>query len=154
MKKSEKEQWLRDLRSGEFRQGTGSLMQHGASGFPEYCCLGVYAQRKTDLSQFDSDTLSTSDLTELDTHNPDEDPVMFDPSMTGLSPETCSQLAQMNDGLVWNGHIAKEGSNEAGSPVPGVKTQIAPRMSFEQIADWIQENIPEESDWGLVTAAD
>ena len=38
---AQKEQWLKDLRSGEFEQGRGKL----CSEERQYCCLGVLAER-------------------------------------------------------------------------------------------------------------
>jgi len=36
-----KAQWLTALRSGEYRQGTGSLSSRDEDGRPLFCCLGV-----------------------------------------------------------------------------------------------------------------
>ncbi len=41
MDKEIKERWLRDLRSGEFKQGRGRLRKFNG----EYCCLGVLANQ-------------------------------------------------------------------------------------------------------------
>ena len=39
-----KERWLKDLRSGDFKQGPGCLSMNG-----EYCCLGVLVRDKLTL---------------------------------------------------------------------------------------------------------
>lgn len=36
-----KAQWITDLRSGEFEQGTGQLHYESTDGKQRYCCLGV-----------------------------------------------------------------------------------------------------------------
>jgi hypothetical protein len=45
MKQSVKEQWLADLRSGEFRQGRRTLKAN-YPGYCVHCCLGVLAERQ------------------------------------------------------------------------------------------------------------
>jgi hypothetical protein len=41
MRKSLKDRWLDALKSGEYEQGTGSLMFEDDSYGSRYCCLGV-----------------------------------------------------------------------------------------------------------------
>lgn len=41
---AQKEQWLKDLRSGEFKQGSCRMHTPTEVG-DEYCCLGVLAER-------------------------------------------------------------------------------------------------------------
>ena len=36
-----KKSWIEALRSGHYRQGTGSLRQTDSDADPSYCCLGV-----------------------------------------------------------------------------------------------------------------
>ena len=42
MNKEWKDKWVEALRSGEYKQGQGSLFEHDNGG--EYCCLGVLAE--------------------------------------------------------------------------------------------------------------
>lgn len=41
MKKSIKKKWLKALRSGEYKQGTGNLRDKDFDGETNFCCLGV-----------------------------------------------------------------------------------------------------------------
>lgn len=38
---SQKMKWLKDLRSGDFKQGVGALCKHDGLGGHAFCCLGV-----------------------------------------------------------------------------------------------------------------
>lgn len=44
---AQKEQWLKDLRSGEFKQGKSRLCSIYPDGSEHYCCLGVLAHRQS-----------------------------------------------------------------------------------------------------------
>lgn len=41
MNKKDKKKWVKALRSGEYRQGQGQLINITSAGNVNYCCLGV-----------------------------------------------------------------------------------------------------------------
>lgn len=100
MDKDIKDQWLRDLRSGEYIQGWGWLVRSAPDGTMRYCCLGVLGDREWPDMSLDSEVAGVI------------------PSRVarplGLTKGTQYDLANMND----------QG------------------RTFNEIADWIEENIP------------
>jgi hypothetical protein len=44
MKKARAMKWVRALRSGKYKQGTGSLKRQDSNGDDCFCCLGVLAE--------------------------------------------------------------------------------------------------------------
>lgn len=44
MKQNIMKKWVKALRSGKFKQGTGTLKQYNSKGQVKYCCLGVLCE--------------------------------------------------------------------------------------------------------------
>lgn len=44
MKQNIMKQWIKALRSGKYKQGTGTLKQYNSKGKAEHCCLGVLCE--------------------------------------------------------------------------------------------------------------
>lgn len=44
MKQNIMKKWVKALRSGKFKQGTGTLKQYNRKGQVKYCCLGVLCE--------------------------------------------------------------------------------------------------------------
>lgn len=44
MKQNIMKKWIKSLRSGEFKQGRGTLKQYNNKGKAEHCCLGVLCE--------------------------------------------------------------------------------------------------------------
>jgi hypothetical protein len=44
MRKEVMKKWVKALRSGKFKQGTGTLKQYNSKGQPQHCCLGVLCE--------------------------------------------------------------------------------------------------------------
>lgn len=44
MKQNIMKKWINALRSGKFKQGTGTLKQYDSKGNAQYCCLGVLCE--------------------------------------------------------------------------------------------------------------
>lgn len=44
MRKEVMKKWVKALRSGKFKQGTGTLKQFNRRGQPQHCCLGVLCE--------------------------------------------------------------------------------------------------------------
>lgn len=83
MDKKLKAQWIKALKGGEYRQGTGYLLKDGA-----YCCLGVL---KTVSGQQIEEGAVRLKLHETESF--------------GLPQGKVMRLEQMNDGLKVNGGI-------------------------------------------------
>lgn len=113
MPKEMKEKWVKALRSGEYTQGRGCLEMNGT-----YCCLGVL-QMVTDGY---TERSPGSALQTLPSQQWYEDHGIIDCVMdsTNYLRKTTYTLANMNDG---NG------------------PHLQARLSFPQIADWIEENV-------------
>lgn len=125
MKRSMKKQWLKDLRSGEYRQGRMALKQ----SMRYYCCLGVLV-----------DGAARDFINSLDEYKVREDdtrwplgisyrygtarfdiPARLLPKL-GLTNKQQERLVAMNDG---------DGDDH---------------KTFEQIAAWISRNVKAEDD--------
>lgn len=124
MKKSLKTRWLKALRSGKYRQATGTLQRLTKTGKVKgNCCLGVLCRvakieqdkdRQACLTYFDGgEKMLTSGLR----HD------------FGLSYDQTNTLAAMNDGPKYHGYTGNNGTTY-------------PRRSFKTIANWIEKNIP------------
>lgn len=91
------EDWIKNLRSGEYEQGTGHLVSRFNKD-PRWCCLGVLwdtAIERGDTKDSPVPTLCSIDI-------PDE--IM---SLCGLNQKGCEDLAELNDdGMSFDG-IAK-----------------------------------------------
>lgn len=115
MNKWAKRKWVRALRSGEYKQVDGSLID-GTIQNASYCCLGVFLAECRPNSIVVSQSEWTSDVLcvpEVETQ-PAEDYIADDLAILwDLDLNTQKQLAELND---------------AG-------------QSFAQIADWIEENL-------------
>ena len=44
MRKEVMKKWVKALRSGKFKQGTGTLKQYNSKGEAQHCCLGVLCE--------------------------------------------------------------------------------------------------------------
>jgi len=44
MKQNIMKKWIKALRSGKFKQGTGTLKQYNSKGQAQHCCLGVLCE--------------------------------------------------------------------------------------------------------------
>jgi len=90
MNKRVKRLWLKELRSGEYEQGKGTLRQKGQKNDYAYCCLGVLEKIRCDekrLQRFpkrDTLTEATRKWAGLDENNPD-------------LPNDHRSLAELND---------------------------------------------------------
>jgi hypothetical protein len=111
MKSELKDEWVRALRSGDYKQGNGALLKDG-----KYCCLGVLA-----------------DILEPEAWQPSTDGRMRWNDRIGtlvdnfqdLRPKDQHKLIDMNDGSIPDGHDQ--------SPI-NIRT-------FDEIADWIEANV-------------
>lgn len=114
MRKTLKEKWLKALRSGEYRQGNGHLLDtHG-----NYCCLGVLAcvagvPPEKILERGDLTSIGRNDLLGSWDGN-EENPEDFDKEVKSTHTTVQRKLAAMND----NGR------------------------TFRQIASYIEKHIP------------
>jgi hypothetical protein len=120
MKRSERDEWVQALRSGEFIQGQGTLDQNG-----KQCCLGVkclldIAAGRHGICAF----IVHSGFNQREFGIAGSE--SFEPNMPtgeileawGLSIEAADKLADMNDKCT----------------------------SFPKIADWIEQNVQVEDD--------
>ncbi|GAA1701196.1 hypothetical protein [Fodinicola feengrottensis] len=125
MKRAVKEQWLRDLRSGDFKQGRSALRRADA-----YCCLGVLGDQlvRQGLAAWETCTMVNSGepFVVLSTTDGFNDAILGDDAKETLGWPTSvyqDQLTALNDG-----------------------TPTDASSSFPEIADWIDVYIPVDED--------
>lgn len=118
-------EWLRRLRSGDYRQGHRQLRQLDVEGYPTYCCLGVLCElavergvvtrRDQDPEGYDVDTYVAPPRDDLltdvpeasDTYPPptvvrwaglpDPDPVVAGRSLSGWNDDERTNFARIAD---------------------------------------------------------
>ena len=127
MKRAERDEWTAALRSGDYGQGLGYLMNTTRN---VGCCLGVKCDLDVKAGRYgvswaltDGESFYNNRL-QVQDGNPDPDenygrpafPSSWLLSRWGLSVRTTQQLASLNDS----------------------------QMPFRMIADWIDENVPVE----------
>lgn len=124
MKKKYRDQWLKDLRSGEFKQGRGALCKTRGE-VTTYCCLGVLGSQ-VGTFEADSKDVACRNALRLPGFQPCNSPRtllgILDFQLLiqlGLTHPEQSELIRLNDTL---------------------------RISFSEIANHIEKHIPEESD--------
>ncbi len=115
MKKEIKEKWLTALRSDEYKQGAGMLYT-AEGGEPVHCCLGVLV----DTMGYDPYGRFGDELRGLARVNTEEELSSDFLCHVGLPHGYATSLMYMNDGK---------------------DTYEGNQQSFEQIADWIEENV-------------
>lgn len=111
---AQKEQWLKDLRSGEFKQGRNRLCTI-INGEPHYCCLGVLAHREAIDSKIER------------------------PVENAITRKVYYFENDLND---LNGYVGILPEKLIISPA--VVAMNDSGMSFSEIADWIEANVRTE----------
>ena len=106
------EKWLKALRSGDYEQGT-STMYHKYSGGYCYCCLGVACRIEYPLHYLKGNNGHYAGLIEKSLHQLKFDLKKIPKELKG-SNDLVDKLMRMND-------------DEC--------------KSFDQIADWIEDNV-------------
>lgn len=135
-----KEQWLKALRSDEYKQGRGALMRIFDDS-AEYCCLGVVCVANPQIAGFRdhgySGVKEFFPISNPDYHG-DTMFLGFDLRIdTGIADDVQRFLAYCNDGV----NPDRPDSVYAG--IPGeVRDEIRlERQDFASIAQWIEENL-------------
>ena len=113
------EKWVKALRSGDYKQGTGKLI---GSGEPYYCCLGVLC---------DISTLGSWDTESCFAYKTDGKNTLYD----SLLPQTVINWAGLNSG---NG-------NRTDDPANSLARLNDNGTSFAKIADIIEEQTQPEA---------
>lgn len=108
-----RDSWVKNLRSGEFIQGSSQLCRVDGDGHKSYCCLGVLADTLGSLVTFNDidSALVSNRSTKLGSTGVF---VQSELTLLGLTEDQQASLVRMND-------------NE--------------NRSFAAIADWIEENL-------------
>ena len=116
MKRKLRDKWCKALRSGDYKQGSGSLKCLLDDGGIAHCCLGVLCEISDETNFEIPWSLSKAfDVTDGEYCSKTFLPELFSRSVD-LSMENQRSLAEMNDN----------------------------QWSFGKIADWIEKNIPVE----------
>lgn len=130
MRRSERDEWVADLRSEQFPQFTGGMLRADGpgteSGQDEFCCLGVKLERDARTGRHGIVRVDHGYAMAGDTDWVDALPSPAMLGAWGLPEGQARHLAAMNDGEV---PCEREGS-----------------YSFGEIADWIEANVAVEDD--------
>lgn len=116
MKKAIKDKWIAALRSGEYKQGKGALQKEGA-----FCCLGVLGDCMPELVHWKQ----TAALNKLLVAS-NVEVGHYDHSGATI-PNVVREKIGLSNGD--QAHLMYQ--NDSGA-------------SFQEIADWIEKNIPGE----------
>ena len=120
--KTFKEKWIKALKSGNYKQGSGSLKRYYENIEPRYCCLGVACSVAGVPEEYISGEWIDEDVDfDLD-HFPELPKVL---QGSGDENELVGKLSAMNDYTTINPDTDEEEH----------------KSDFEKIADWIDENI-------------
>lgn len=146
MKADVKDQWVKDLRSGEFVQGTGFLEQVGSDGVSRLCCLGVLSRQAVKAGAIPAPELRNDKFRYLDDYADHEGHVTGE----SFNQETClpRKVAE------WAGLFDDEDSpredviiipsGDGSDTVTAIGANDGMGLSFAQIADLIEQNVPGE----------
>lgn len=146
VKASVKDQWVKDLRSGEFEQGSNNLRRTVDEG-EYYCCLGVLCQQAVRAG-----AIPAPELHDRGVYAYLDDEYDGDNRVTGESfNQECSLPRKVAE---WAGlPLEKDGMGEDVVILPrngemGEVTAIGANdgmsLTFVQIADLIEQNVPAE----------
>ena len=124
MREEIKGEWVKALRSGKYKKGTGRLAKESANGEIEYCCLGVLCEVARELD---------FDLTLRRVGNPSGDFDISYDGATGILPGSVANWAELPN----EPDVTFDG--EVGMPITVVNDDY--ELSFSQIADIIEENL-------------
>ena len=119
--KTFKEKWIKALKSGNYKQGSGSLKRYYENIEPRYCCLGVACSVAGVPEEYISGEW-------IDENNFDLDGFSKIPKVLqgcGAENELVGKLSGMNDDTIINSDTDEEEH----------------KSDFEKIADWINKNI-------------
>ena len=139
MKSEIKEQWLKDLRSGNYRQAKNQLKEVGFKGSrPSYCCLGILCNiynKQTGQGSWDKNGVLVSEVY----CNEDGS----DLTENGVLPNEVRRWAGLNKE---NPHVQYGGKYHAISELNDGKARVGSRtldyLNFKQIADLIEVQLP------------
>jgi len=123
MRRSERDEWLVDLRSGEFPQGHGALALETDDGLT-FCCLGVKCERDARTERHD--IVRSSYLGEV---------------WYGVMGRVDNKSATMPTAVILNAWGLHEHHATALA-----RMNDDDRLPFAEIADWIEANVPVEDD--------
>lgn len=115
--------WLNALRSGEYRQTTGTLKDTDG-----YCCLGVLCHVASEAGMIPSDMTIVEDANRLEAALITDDGSWSD----------CKELEEGSFGL--SGHIIMECMERNDGTSEDVD-----RQDFVAIADWLEDALAEEA---------
>lgn len=152
-----KDNWIKALRDGTYRQGAGALREKGKAGRgDQFCCLGVILDLLVPERWKDPDRIKEGNnvsITYIDEEGNDDynegelEGDLYD--IVGISGQETSHLITLNDGERWHPPSKKY------HPPPGVTPRVHPERSethpefvkgkepqgFGVIADWIEANL-------------
>lgn len=126
MKRSERDEWVRALRSGDYPQAKRALRIEVEDGKWGYCCLGVKCYLDLQAGRHGMESSESHSWTKFSVPDQvftserrwsDTMPTAAILSAWGMAQSTADTLAGMNDG------------------------RDGPQRTFLEIADWIEENI-------------
>lgn len=150
VKASVKDQWVKDLRSGEFEQGNGYLRRADSEGGKDrLCCLGVLSEQAVRAGVIPAPELHGRDYHYLDDETDHRGNVLGEKfnQCTAL-PRKVAEWAGIKDDYPesmdsgWDVTIMPRDSD--GGEVTAIGANDGMSLTFVQIADLIDANVPAE----------
>ena len=130
MDRAIRDKWVAALRSGKYTQGKGLLCGREKEGGEfEYCCLGVLAKINDDIVEKNAKIFNGNGqiFGVVSKEDGSFQTGTVHTGYKGLTHAQISRLWRMNDGV-------------------GLADGCPERYSFNEIADWIEENLQCEQD--------
>jgi hypothetical protein len=143
LKPSVKKKWVAALRSGDYRQGQGTLAARDRWSFrgkgDKFCCLGVLCDIAPDrLGSWEAGPQGKAELDEwYGNINVEFVPAGSECGRDDSPPSSVREWAGLDD----KAETILMSMNDGGSLYEGDQRLDFKRKSFRKIADWIEENL-------------
>ena len=140
MKAAIREQWIKDLRSGDFEQGNHYLERVTSDGTHRLCCLGVLCRQAVAAGVIPPPELHDGEYRYLDDGHDEGGPAGESFNQPCSLPRKVSEWAGVNpeDGDIALGPEQDEWSLTA------IAANDFKGLNFAQIADLVEQNVPAE----------
>jgi hypothetical protein len=143
VKEAIKRQWVKDLRSGEFEQGT-SYLEKVDDGVSRLCCLGVLCRQAVKAGIIPEPELHSSSYYYLDDDTDHEGVTGESFNQRHALPRKVAEWAGVPYGSSGGDVVIEPGGDVDEGDFTAIAANDGVGMSFAEIADLIEKNVPVE----------